>query len=242
VLRRPDDPTGDPTGEMVEFPVNGHTGAGYLAPAHEGAGLAVIVIQEWWGLEGHVKDVCDRLAAEGCTALAPDLYRGSTVAHGEPDEAARAAMALDLDRAAKELSGAVEFLLEHPAVRGRTVGVVGFCIGGGLALWLATLRPDRVAAVVPFYGLIPWSAVQPDYSRLEAAVEGHYAEDDDMAGPPAVERLEETLTELGKEVRTFLYPGTHHAFFNDSRPEVYDEEAARVAWVRTLEFLRAKLV
>ncbi len=226
---------------MVEFPVNGGTGGGYLAPADGGAGLGVVVIQEWWGLEDHIKDVCDRFAAEGCTALAPDLYHGKIVRHAEPDEADKASMALDLDRAAGELSGAVDFLVAHPLVRGKSVGVVGFCIGGGLALWLATLRPDRVAAVVPFYGLIPWSAAQPDYSKLAGAVEGHYAEDDDMAGPPAVERLQETLTDLGKDVRTFLYPGTHHAFFNDTRPEVYDEEAARQAWVRTLEFLRSKL-
>jgi carboxymethylenebutenolidase len=228
-------------GDMVEFPVDGHVGGGYLAPAVDGAGLGVLVIQEWWGLEDHVRDVCDRLAAEGCTALAPDLYHGTTVPHGEPDEAARASMALDIERAAGELSAAVDFLLAHPEVRGHTVGVVGFCIGGGLALWLATLRPAEVAAVVPFYGLIPWSAVQPDYSRLQGAVEGHYAEDDDMAGPPAVEKLQDTLTDLGKDVRTFLYPGTHHAFFNDTRPEVYDDDAARLAWVRTLEFLRAKL-
>jgi carboxymethylenebutenolidase len=231
---------------MVAFPavddtVDGYTSGGYLARAHEGAGLGVVVIQEWWGLEDHIKDVCDRFAAEGCTALAPDLYHGTTVPHEEPDEAEKASMALDLDRAARELSRAVDYLLDHPGVRGKTVGVVGFCIGGGLALWLATLRPDRVAAVVPFYGLIPWSAAQPDYSRMEAAVEGHYAEDDDMAGPPAVEKLQDTLTELGKEVKAFLYPGTHHAFFNDTRPDVYDEEAARVAWVRTLEFLRSKL-
>ena len=235
---------GDPVGQMVEFPggPDGRPGGGgYLAPAHEGAGLGVVVIQEWWGLEDHIEDVCDRLAAEGCTALAPDLYHGTTIAHGEPDEAGRASMALDLERAAGELSGAVDFLVAHQAVRGQKVGVVGFCIGGGLALWLATLRPDRVAAVVAFYGLIPWSTAQPDYSRLTAAVEGHYAEDDDMAGPPAVEKLQATLTDLGKDVKTFLYPGTHHAFFNDSRPEVYDEEAARVAWVRTLEFLRSKL-
>ncbi len=228
-------------GEMVDFPRTGGTGVGYLAPAHGGAGLGVIVIQEWWGLEPHIKDVCDRLAEEGLTALAPDLYDGKTVPHKEPDLADRMAKALDTGRAAEELSGAVDFLLAHDLVRGKTVGVVGFCIGGGLALWLATLRPDVVAAVVPFYGLTPWDAVQPDYSQLSAAVEGHYAQDDDMAGPPAVERLEATLTDLGKDVRTFLYPGTHHAFFNDTRPDVYDEEAARVAWVRTLEFLRSQL-
>jgi len=228
-------------GDMVEFPADGHPGTGYLAPAVGGAGLGILVIQEWWGLEDHITDVCDRLAAEGCTALAPDLFHGHTVPHDEPDQAAMASKALDVGRAAQELSGAVDFLIAHPEVRGQTVGVVGFCIGGGLALWLATLRPDRVAAVVPFYGLIPWAAAQPDYSRLEAAVEGHYAEADDLAGPPAVEKLEATLTDLGKDVRTFLYPGTHHAFFNDTRPDVYDGEAARQAWVRTLEFLRAKL-
>jgi carboxymethylenebutenolidase len=234
-------------GELVEFPVDGGTGAGtgtgrgYLAPAPEGAGLGVIVIQEWWGLDDHIKDVCDRFAAEFITAFAPDLYDGKVVPHEEPDEAARLTRALDTERAARDLSGAVDFLLEHPAVRGKTVGVVGFCIGGGLALWLATLRPDEVGAVVPFYGLIPWAAAQPDYSRLKGAVEGHYAEDDDMAGPPAVEKLEATFAELGKDVKTFIYPGTHHAFFNDTRPDVYDEEAARQAWIRTLEFLRAKL-
>ncbi len=228
---------------MVEFPVDGGSGRGrgYLAPAHEGAGLALVVIQEWWGVDDHIKDVCDRFAAEGFTAVAPDLYDGKVVPLKEPDEAARSAKALDTGRAAAELSAVVDFLLEHPSTRGKTVGVVGFCIGGGLALWLATLRPDVVAAAVPFYGLIPWDAVQPDYSRLAGAVEGHYAEDDDMAGPPAVEKLEATLTDLGKSVKTFLYPGTHHAFFNDTRPEVFDEDAARVAWVRTLEFLRAQL-
>jgi len=228
-------------GDMVEFPVDGHVGHGYLARHADGAGIGILVLQEWWGVDRHIKDVCERLAAEGFTALAPDLYEGTTVPHREVDEASRRAMALDMGRAGQELSGAVDFLLGHPAVRGHTVGVVGFCIGGGLALWLATLRPDVVAAVVPFYGLVPWADAQPDYSRLAAAVEGHYADDDDLAGPPAVEKLQATLTELGKEVKTFLYPGTRHAFFNDTRSDVYDEEAARVAWVRTLEFLRAKL-
>ena len=228
-------------GHMVDFPANGGTGTGYVAPAHEGAGLGVLVIQEWWGLDDHIKDVCDRFAAEGFTALAPDLYDGKVVPHKEPDEAAKSAKSLDTERAAIDMSGAVDFLLAHEAVRGHTIGVVGFCIGGGLALWLATLRPDVVAAVVPFYGLIPWPQAQPDYATLSAAVEGHYAEDDDLAGPPAVEKLQDALTALGKDVKTFLYPGTTHAFFNDTRPDVYDEEAARVAWVRTLEFLRSQL-
>ena len=228
-------------GEMVEFPSNGGTGGGYLAPAHEGgAGLGIIVIQEWWGLVDHIVDVCERFAAEGFTALAPDLYHGKTVPNREPDEAAKAMMALDLERAARDLSGAVDFLQAHDSVRGHGVAVVGFCMGGGLALWLATLRPDAVRAAVPFYGIAPEGS-EPDWSALTAAVEGHFAEHDDMNSPEAIGALETALTDLGKEVRIFTYPGTSHAFFNDTRPEVYDEDAARQAWVRTLEFLRSKL-
>lgn len=230
-------------GEMVEFAVGGGgegRGGGYLAPAKEGAGLGLIVIQEWWGLVDHIVDVCDRLAAEGFTALAPDLYHGKTVPPGEPDEGMKESMALDLPRAASDMSGAIDFLPAHPAVRGQGVGVVGFCMGGGLALWLATLRPDAVRAVVPFYGIAPQGA-EPDWSALTAAVEGHYAEHDPAAHPDAVASFESELQDLGKDVRVFSYPGTSHAFFNDTRPEVYDGEAARQAWVRTLEFLRAKL-
>jgi carboxymethylenebutenolidase len=228
-------------GEMVEFPSNGSTGGGYLAPAHEGgAGLGVVVVQEWWGLVDHIVDVCDRFAAEGFTALAPDLYHGKTVPNKEPDEAAKALMALDLERAARDLSGAVDYLQAHDAVRGHGVAIVGFCMGGGLALWLATLRPDAVRAAVPFYGIAPKGA-EPNWSAMTAAVEGHYAEHDDMASPDAVAAFEARLTDLGKEVRIFTYPNTGHAFFNDTRPEVYEEDAARQAWVRTLEFLRAKL-
>jgi len=227
-------------GEMVEFPSNGSTAGGYLAPAEGGAGLGVIVIQEWWGLVPHIRDVCDRLAAEGFTALAPDLYHGSTVPNEEPDEAAKAAMALDMERAARDMVGAVDHLQAHAAVRGHGVGVIGFCMGGGLALWLATLRPDAVRAVVPFYGLAP-RGHEPDWSKLTAAVEGHYAEHDDLAGFEAATALEADLVDAGVEVRMFLYPGTTHAFFNDTRPGVHDPDAARQAWVRTLEFLRAKL-
>lgn len=227
-------------GEMVEFPSNGSTGGGYLAPATEGAGLGVVVIQEWWGLVDHIIEVCDRFAAEGFTALAPDLYHGKKVPNKEPDEAMKESMALDLPRAAKDMSGAVDFLRDHPSVRGNGLGVVGFCMGGGLALWLATLRPDAIRAAVPFYGIAPRDT-EPDWSALGADVEGHYAEHDDLANQEAVADFEKRLRDLGKEVRVFTYPGTGHAFFNDTRPEIYNDEAARQSWVRTLEFLRSKL-
>jgi carboxymethylenebutenolidase len=199
-----------------------------------------VVIQEWWGLVPHIRDVCDRLAAEGFTALAPDLYHGHTVPPGEPDEAVKAAMSLDLERAARDMGGAGEYLAAHEAVRGKGLGVIGFCMGGGLALNLATVRPDLIKAAVPFCGIVDRDQ-EPDWSRLEAAVEGHYAEDDPQAGPEAAADLEQRLDALDKEVRMFVYPGTKHAFFNDTRREVYDADAARQAWIRTLEFLRSKL-
>lgn len=226
-------------GEIVEFPSNGTTGSGYLATPTQGAGIGLIVIQEWWGLVPHITDVCDRFAAEGFTALAPDLYHGRTVS--EPDEAGKEMMAMDLGRAARDLGGAVDHLLASDAVRGDGIGVTGFCMGGGLALVLATQRPDAVRACVPWYGVIPWPDAQPDWSALEAPVRGHYAELDAFFTPEKVAELEGRLRELGKDVELTVYPGVDHAFFNDTRPESYDEAAASLAWTRTLELLRAKL-
>ncbi len=227
-------------GELVEFPSNGSTGGGYLAPAHEGAGLGVVVIHDLSGLANHIIDVCDRLSAEGFTALAPDLHHGRTVPGSNPDGAANAGRALDVERAAKELSGAVDFLQGHHSVRGHGVGVVGFGMGGGLAMWLATLRPDAVRAAVPFYGIAPPGS-EPNWPAVTAAVEGHYGEHDDLADPESVAAFEKQLRDLGKDVRVFTYTGTGHAFFDDTRPGSYDDEAARQAWIRTLEFLRAQL-
>ena len=224
-------------GEMVEFPSNGTTGTGYLAGTD---GPGVVVIQEWWGLVDHIKDVCDRFAAEGFVALAPDLYHGE--AADEPDEARKHMMAMSIEQAAKDMSGAVDYVRDRSTATGGHVGVVGFCMGGALALLLATQRPDAVAAVAPFYGVIGWPAPQPDWGNLAAAVQGHYAEEDDHAGPDKVAALEQELQDLGKDVEMFVYPGTEHAFFNDTRPEVYNEAAARLAWDRTVEFFRRTLV
>lgn len=224
-------------GEIVEFPSNGHTARGYLATPSGGGGIPVVVIQEWWGLVPHIEDVCERFAAEGFVALAPDLYRGEKTT--EPDEAGKLMMALNVDQAAKDMSGAVDKVKE---VSGRdAVGVVGFCMGGGLALVLACHRPDAIKACVPFYGLIPWPGVQPDYSRMAAAVQGHYAENDGFFGPDQVKQLQDQLRAAGKEADLYIHPGVDHAFFNDTRPDVYDADAAARAWSETLAFLRAEL-
>ncbi|HVB90663.1 MAG TPA: dienelactone hydrolase family protein [Acidimicrobiales bacterium] len=224
-------------GEMIEFPSNGTTAVGYLSVPAGGQGPGLIVIQEWWGLVAHIKDVCDRFAGAGFVALAPDLYHGVTVA--EPDEAGKAMMALKMDGAARDLSGAVDEVVRRSA--GEHIGVVGFCMGGGLALVLATQRPDAVAAVVPCYGVIPWPDAQPDYRALSAAVLGHYAGNDDFFTPEAAQALGAQLRDLGKEAEIIVYPGTDHAFFNDSRPEVYNAEAAHALWERTVGFLSSRL-
>jgi carboxymethylenebutenolidase len=224
-------------GDLVEFTSNGGTASGYLATPEAGDGIPVVVIQEWWGLVPHIQDVCDRFAAEGFVALAPDLYHGESTT--EPDEAGKLMMAMNIEQAAKDMSGAVAKVQE---VSGRdAVGVTGFCMGGGLALVLACHRPDAVKACVPWYGLIPWANAQPDWSKLEAAVQGHYAENDGFFGPAAVAELQSTLEGLGKDVDLHVHPGVDHAFFNDTRADVHDKTESDKAWGETVAFFKAKL-
>jgi len=220
-------------GENVTFRSNGHTCDGYLA----GEGPGVLVIQEWWGLVPHIRDVVDRFAAAGFTALAPDLYHGESST--EPDGAGKLMMALNLDQAAKDLDGAIALLQERTG--SSKVGVVGYCMGGGLTLVLASRRPDAVVAAAPYYGVIPWASVQPDWANLGAKVVGEYAENDGFAGPEAVRALEAQLRDLGKDATLHIHAGCEHAFFNDARPDVYDAAASTEAWTRTLDLFRATL-
>jgi carboxymethylenebutenolidase len=224
-------------GAIVTFASNGGTASGYLAVPEGGGGLPVVVIQEWWGLVPHIQDVCDRFAAEGFAALAPDLYGGESTT--EPDEAGKLMMALNVEHAAKDMSGAVEEL--RRATGRDAVGVVGFCMGGGLALVLACHRPDAVAACVPFYGLIPWPSAQPDWSAMRAAVLGHYAELDGFFGPEQAAGLQRDLAAAGVDADVHVHPGVDHAFFNDTRPEVHHPAEAAKAWDETLAFLRDHL-
>ncbi len=225
-------------GEMIQFASNGGTASGYLAVPEAGGGPPLVVIQEWWGLVPHIEDVCDRFAAEGFVALAPDLYHGESTT--EPDEAGKLMMALNIEQAAKDMSGAVVEVATRSG--GGRVGVTGFCMGGGLALVLACHRPDLVKACVPWYGLIPWPEAQPNGTRLDAAVLGHYAEQDGFFGPDAVAELQEKLTSLGKDVELIIHPGVDHAFFNDTRPEVYDAATSGQAWTQTVAFFHNALL
>lgn len=228
-------------GELIEFPSNGDAGSGYLAEPSAGTvgSPGILVLQEWWGLVDQIKRTCDRLAEEGFTALAPDLYHGATVPLTEPDDAAKLMMALEMERVAKDLSGSVDELIRRTGRH--QIGVIGFCMGGGLALVIATQRPDAVKAVVPAYGVIPWPAARPDYSKLEAAVQAHVAEQDDFFTPEAARELESELQALGKNVELHLYEGAGHAFFNEDRPEAYHEDSAGQLWQRTIAFFRQTL-
>ena len=197
------------------------------------------MIQEWWGLIDQITHTCDRLADAGFVALAPDLYEGRVVPLEEPDEAAKAMMSMQLDRAAGDLDGAVALLLERTGAT--KVGVLGFCMGGGLALVLAANRPDAVAAVIPCYGVHPWPEAHPVYDQMSAATQIHCAGRDDFFTPEAAEQLAQTLQGLGKEVELHIYPESQHAFFNEDRPEVYDQEAAAQLWDRSVAFLHKQL-
>ena len=212
--------------------------SGYFAAA-EGGGPGVVVIQEWWGVVPHIIDVCDRFAAAGFSAIAPDLYGGRTTT--EPDEAGKLMMSLNIGQAAAKMGAAIDFLASNEAVTSEGVGVVGYCMGGGLALVLAAARPDAVVACAPYYGLIPWEGAEPDWSTVTCPIRGHYAENDGFFGPGPVAQLQAKLDAAGVDAVLTVHPGVEHAFFNDTRPEVYDPATATAAWDDTISFFRSAI-
>jgi carboxymethylenebutenolidase len=219
---------------MVQFPANGHATQGYLATPAAGKGPGVLVIQEWWGLVPHIKHVCDRFAAEGFSALAPDMYHGETAS--EPDAAGKLFMALSISQAEKDLSGAAKYLSGHSSTA--KLGAVGFCMGGQLALFAGCID-RRIGAVVDFYGIHP--NVHPDYAQLSGPVLGLFAEKDAFVTPQTARDVEAAIKKAGKPVEIHIYPGVDHAFFNDERPDAYNKAAADDAWRRTLAHFRANV-
>src|SRR3954468_9962448 len=228
-------------GETIEFACNGSTANGYLALPPGGSGPGVIVVQEWWGIEWSIKEMADRIAADGFVALVPDLYHGELAEHTEMDKAAQLMTQLPPDRAARDMSGGVDCLVGHDAVTGDGIGVVGFCMGGMLALLLAANRPDAIKAVVAFYGF-PQGDTEPDWSQLQAPVRGHMAENDDFFGPEAARALESKLQGMGKDVQFTVHPGTGHAFMSPHNAlGTLDAELAATIWPGVLAFLHEQL-
>lgn len=225
-------------GEHVTFRSNGDQAQGYLALPAAGSGPGVVLIQEWWGLVDHVRDVADRLAGEGFVVLAPDLFRGENTT--EPDDAMRLMMGLAMGRAARDIAGAASYLAGREEVAGG-IGAVGFCMGGSLALWSATLSDD-IRAAVGFYPAVPWERMEPTWPRYDGkAAQIHNSEEDGGPDAESMRVAREAIEAAGGEVTVHGYPGTSHAFFNDQRPEVYSAEASGLAWARTVEFLRQRL-
>lgn len=209
---------------------------GYLALPTGGRGPGVMVLHEAWGLVDDIRDVCDRLARAGLVALAPDLYRG-VIATTEA-EAFEQIQALDPDALGRDLDATVAALLNHHAVDGGRVGVLGFCMGGHLALYAAS-RNERVAAAVDFYG--GPLGVPVDVAAIDAEVLAVFAERDEYIDADVVERLRGEFEAAGKPATFIVEPEVGHAFMNASRPDRYRAAAAERNWDRLLALFRAEL-
>jgi carboxymethylenebutenolidase len=227
--------------DMVEFPSNGGSARGYLCRPDSGTGPGVLVIQEWWGLDSGIKTMAERLATAGFVALAPDLYHGELAEHTEMDKAGQLMSSLPPERAARDMSAAIDYLGGRNDVVGAGIGVVGFCMGGMLSFLIAAARGDVVRAAVPFYGF-PQGDAEPDWSGLTAVVRGHMAEHDSFFGPDAARALEAKLQGLGKDVVLTVHPGTGHAFMAPHNAlGTLDEQTAAVVWPQVTDFLHHQL-
>jgi carboxymethylenebutenolidase len=221
--------------QMVEFKANGGTASGYLARP-ESSAPGVVVIQEWWGLDDHIKSIVERFAQAGFAALAPDLYHGQVTS--EPDEARKLVMALQYPEAQKDMQGAVDYLLAQDYVQPKKVGMTGFCMGGRLTGQMA-MHGKNISAVAPFYGMTALS--EADAAQITVPVLAIYGETDAGFPPETTSGNEAALTAAGVPHRLIVYPGAPHAFFNDTRPHIYDKAAAEAAWAETLAWFREYL-
>ena len=212
---------------------NGAFTRAYLARAARDDAPSVVVLQEWWGLNAQIRTVADRLAEAGFNALVPDLYRGRLAADGE--EANHLMSGLDFaDATHQDVRGAVDHLA---ALNGRPVGVMGFCMGGALTV-AAAAHVSGLSAAVCFYGVPPKSLADP--ATIAIPFQGHFATRDDWCTPAVAQALEADMRGAGRQPEIHHYEA-EHAFFNQTRPEVFDASCADLAWSRTLSFLRTHL-
>jgi carboxymethylenebutenolidase len=235
------------TGRMIELDSAGTPAPGYLATPDVADGTdgivgpGVVVLHEWWGLTEPFRQVCDRLAAAGFVALAPDLYRGKTTAAVEEAEALGAALDRDEERWRGDIMGALRFLRQNgassPADGRGAFGIVAFSLGGSYALDMSIQLADAIAAVVTFYATYPGL----DYRGAQAAYLCHFAEDDPYVSAEDAVELEQALQTAGRPVTIYTYPGTKHSFFNAGRADAFDAAAATLAWERTIAFLNTEL-
>jgi carboxymethylenebutenolidase len=223
--------------QNVTFASNGRQAHGYLAKPDAERAPGLVVIQEWWGLTSHIASLVDRFAAAGFVALAPDLYGGSTTHNA--DEAGQLMQGMPVDRATRDLAGAVDYLLSRDDVQGDRVGLVGFCMGGSFVLTMAVQEGGKIAAAVPFY---PVGPLPEDYSGLQAPVLAHFGEKDDFMPATAADDLARRITaDTGRTPEIARYPAGHAFLNDDNLLGTYDPEQAEQAWDRTIAFLKEHL-
>jgi carboxymethylenebutenolidase len=203
-------------------------------PPGEGKAPGLVIIQEWWGLNAHIRDLVDRFAAAGFVALAPDLYHGSVTT--DPAEAQALMQKLDGQQAMGDIYGTIHALLGLERVNGN-VGITGFCLGGAYSFAAIANFPE-LGAAVPFYGIPP--ADHADYTKVRAPIQAHFASRDTWASPAAAEGIKQQIDAQGKTMELHVYEADH-AFFNNTRHDVYNPEAAKLAWDRAITFLHRHL-
>jgi carboxymethylenebutenolidase len=207
---------------------------GYLAVPKNGKGPGVLVLHAWWGLNPFFRGLCERLAAEGLVAFAPDLYHGQVAVTVE--EATRLRDSLKDEQAQADLYAAIDYLRELEGVSEGGLGAIGFSLGSNFALGVSGERPQDIRAVVAFYG-----TGGGDFASAKAAYLGHFGETDEWEPLEGVQWLEGELHKAGRQATFYMYPGTGHWFFEEDRPEAYNAQAAGLAWERTLRFLKVTL-
>jgi carboxymethylenebutenolidase len=217
----------------VTFSSGGRNFKGFAAIPDGGGGPGVVVLHAWWGLTPFFRRFCERLAAEGFTTFAPDLYGGKT-AH-TVEEAERMMQASDESYARAASLGALQQIKHLPGVHPDCLGVVGFSMGAAWTLALSANVPDEVAAAVLFYGSNP-----VDFHQVRAAVMGHFSEQDEWEPLDGIHMMEADLEDAGREYTFHYYAGAGHWFMEDDK-DAYNQDAADLAWQRTIEFLREKL-
>jgi carboxymethylenebutenolidase len=225
---------------MIEFQAGDKPATGYLARPERGQGPGVLVLHAWWGLNDFFKELCDRLAAAGFVALAPDMYNNGVTA-GSIAEAEQLLSSSDFEEIKRVVVGAVDYLREQSIVQGEAIGVIGFSMGAAWAQLLsAVFKPTDIGATVIFYGNEP-GLEGDDFAKTQAAFLGHFAESDEYEPLEPVRQTEAEIGKAGREVAFHIYPGTSHWFFESNQPDAYNKEAAQLAWERTVTFLHTHL-
>jgi carboxymethylenebutenolidase len=220
------------SGKEIALDIKGKPSKGYLALPSQPNAPGVLVLHAWWGLNPTFKGLCDRLAAEGFAALAPDLREGHIAT--TIDEAKQLINKLDEMKNQAVIKAAVAFLRNRPEVRKEALSVIGFSMGAGWSLVAAEEYPQDIRKAVLFYG--SYSDLQ--FSNAKADILGHFAEVDEWEPAEEVSKMEHNMRAAGLNPVFHKYPNTSHWFFEEDRPE-FNAEASELAWTRTLEFLKA---